>query len=444
MSDNLDQAEDAYYDAVDSGRILPYHMKNEKTLEYHTKLAGVTFEGRQVTIATLSGDENVRVRREADNKYDPNAVAVDVMVGQEWLPIGYIAKDKNSDVSKALDANNPVAIYISSVTGGGESKSYGVNVHLEYNRAESEVTEPVKEEGPKKITKADIFQNFADIMTLVTSGGYELNISATKKNTVPYTSIFTGQHIDLIETNGHRGLPGYMSGSKFPEQFYAPFDKDGVLDALVKKFGVDRQSVELMWSLNGEASTSYGTAIHAAMENYDRNYVLGDKIKSVKTFKTKDPEVGPNKALSRNPFLKKIVEDFHEKFGGTYERFSEQFIWHEGKKLCGSIDRVKVIDLKKKIIRIQDFKTDGDIHEKKYQLTTSPFYAATQGTSATLGKELLDYHWFQLSFYAYILKQFGWTVEGLDVYWLNPTKLANGENAWEEFTHDVIDLEGVL
>ena len=60
------------------------------------------------------------------------------------------------------------------------------------------------------------------------------------------------------------------------------------------------------------------------------------------------------------------------------------------------------------------------------------------------GKELLDLHWLQLSFYAYILKQYGYTVEGLDVYWLNPNKLVTGENAWEEFSHDVIDISKAL
>ena len=44
------------------------------------------------------------------------------------------------------------------------------------------------------------------------------------------------------------------------------------------------------------------------------------------------------------------------------------FVWDDMMKLCDSIDRLKIVDRKKKIVRIQDFKTDGDIHEKKYQL----------------------------------------------------------------------------
>ena len=248
-----------------------------------------------------------------------------------------------------------------------------------------------------------------------------------------YTSPLTGETIELQEVNGHKRLEGYMSGSRFPAQFFTPFDAEAVLEAIVKKYNVTASEVAAMWKLNNEASTGYGTAIHAALENYDRNHELGDKVKSVKTFKTKPDEVGPNKALSKNPFLKKIVEDFHEKFGGDYERINELFIWEDEIKLCGSIDRIKVIDREKRIIRIQDFKTDGDIHDKKYQKAASPFKGVIENT-------LLGYHWLQLSFYAHIMAKKGWTVEGLDIYWLNPSKLVTGENSWEEFSHDVIDI----
>ena len=61
-----------------------------------------------------------------------------------------------------------------------------------------------------------------------------------------------------------------------------------------------------------------------------------------------------------------------------------------------------------------------------------------------MGKELLDYHWLQLSFYAFILQRAGWTVEGLDIYWLNGERLVKGENPWEEFSHDVIDISKAI
>lgn len=402
-------------------------MSEPKTLTYHSKLVGVTFEGRQDVIKSLRGKEPLRVRREKDNKYDPRAVAVDVYKDDEWIPIGYIAKDKNKDISETLDAGNTVYISIGDITGGGD-RSYGVNISLEYKLTEEEAPE-ARESVPSKAETLKVLNYLTKAIEGVQSG--------SKHATEAYTSPLTGETIELEVVNGHKELKGFMSGSKFPEQFYQPFDREGILAAMAEKYNVDADAIEAMWNLNNEASTGYGTAIHAALENYDRNFKLGDKTKSVKEFKTKPTEYGPNRALSKNPFIKKIVEDFQDKFGGNYERLSEVFIWDTGLKFCGSIDRVRIVDAKKKIVHVQDFKTDGNIHEKKYQLADSPF-------KDKIGNELLDYHWLQLSFYAFLLEIKGYTVEGLDIYWLNPEKLCRGENAWEEFSSKPIDIREVI
>lgn len=424
MSDNMDEP-----------------IRPKDLLTYHSKLVGVTFEGRQDVIKVLSGKEPLRVRREADNKNDPRAVAVDVMFGEDWAPIGYIAKDKNTDISNALDAGESVYIANGGITGGG-SKSFGVNIKLEYMKVKAPEKKPevAVVEVERELTPKEKLQLALEEFTAT----YE-NSGVIKK----YTSRLIGKSTEVKVDHGHIGLPGYLSGSAFPKKFYAEFNEKEMLQKIVDKHFKEedreraKNSIREMWNLNREASTGYGTAIHAALENYDTYNKLGDKTKKIQVLKTKT-NTGPNKALSRNPFLKKIVEDFHEKFGGDYIRLNEQFVWLHEEKLCGAIDRVKVIDAEKKIVRIQDFKTDGDIHEKTYQLTDSPFYKLTQGATPKMGKELLDLHWLQLSFYAHILKAYGYTVEALDVYWLNPTKLAKGENAWEEFTHDVIDISKAL
>ena len=402
-------------------------MSEPKTLTYHSKLVGVTFEGRQDVIKSLRGKEPLRVRREKDNKYDPRAVAVDVYKDDEWIPIGYIAKDKNKDISETLDAGNTVYISIGDITGGGD-RSYGVNISLEYKLTEEEAPE-ARESVPSKAETLKVLNYLTKNIEGAQNG--------SKHATEAYTSPLTGETIELEVVNGHKELKGFMSGSKFPEQFYQPFDREGILAAMAEKYNVDADAIEAMWNLNNEASTGYGTAIHAALENYDRNFKLGDKTKFVKEFKTKPTEYGPNRALSKNPFIKKIVEDFQDKFGGNYERLSEVFIWDTGLKFCGSIDRVRIVDAKKKIVHVQDFKTDGNIHEKKYQLADSPF-------NDKIGNELLDYHWLQLSFYAFLLEIKGYTVEWLDIYWLNPEKLCRGENAWEEFSSKPIDIREVI
>lgn len=431
----------------DDAKTKDAERNSSNSVAYHTKLVGVTFEGRQDIIKMLQGGEQLQVRREADNKYDKNAVAVDVFIDidseggdlvGEWYPIGYIAKDKNSDIAATLDAGNEVDISLSSLTGG-DDKSYGVNVYVEYDKVPrqakiAKAAEAIVEEELTPRQKLELaIEEFEASFT---------NTGVTKK----YSSRLLGKSTDVVINEGHMSIPGYLSGSAFPKKFYKDFDEEGAIQGILDKhFKTEeheraKKAILAMWGLNRDASTGYGTAIHAALQNFITYRQLGDKTKKVEVLKTKT-KVGPNKALSRNPFLKKIVEDFWSLFGSDHARLSEQFVWLHDQELAGSIDLVKVIDAEKKIIRIQDFKTDGDIHEKTYQSTDSPFYKLTQGTSPKMGKELLDLHWLQLSFYAYILKHYGYTVEGLDVYWLNPDKLCKGENAWEEFSHDVIDIE---
>lgn len=404
-------------------------------LNYKSKIVGVTFEGRQEVIKELTKDSIIRVRREPDNEFDAKAVAVDALIKEhypgvadsdgEWLPIGYIAADKNKDIAESIDAGKEVMIRIASLTGGdrdkkGKVKSYGVNIELDYEKVE------------KPVEVGEQPANYKSMLHDALVGLGVIEPPTVEK----YRSRVLGRIVQVVKNGGHISIPGFMSGSKFPERFYQPFPDD-IKKKMAEKFDVEESDIQAMWDLQGEASTSFGTSIHAAMENYDKHRKLGDKMKEVKKYKTKPTYYGPNKALSKNPFLKKLVEDFHELFGGDYIRLNEEFIWDIDEGLCGSIDRIKVIDADKRIIRIQDFKTDGDVHEKKYQLTTSPFKGEVADT-------LLGYHWFQLSFYAYILKKYGYTVEGLDVYWVNPEKLVKGENPWEEYSHDVIDITGVI
>ena len=404
-----------------------------RAVRYNSKIVGVTFEGRQAVLSTLKGEESIRVRREADNEYDNRAVAVDAYMEvrkgmSEWLPVGYIANDKNKQIAAVLDAGGEVNIKMSGITGGGD-KNYGMNILLAYDEVSKTKFKPSKAQT----------EGVLEFLLEAIKGQGDANKGVKET----YVSRLIGKSIELTVLNGHKRVEGYTGGSSFPDAFYETFDKEKIIKGIVAKHDVDGKLIEAMWNMNRDASTGYGTAIHAVMENFDINHEMGHKIRKVEKKPTKkqpEPVMGPNKALSKNPFLKKIVEDFHKKFGGDYIRFNEEFIWDQELCLCGSVDRIKVIDLKNRVIRIQDYKTDGNIHEKKYQLTTSPFYPLTQGDNPIMGKELLDLHWLQLSVYAFILQRAGWTIEGLDIYWLNPKKLAKGVNAWDEFSHDVIDI----
>lgn len=222
----------------------------------------------------------------------------------------------------------------------------------------------------------------------------------------------------------------YTSGSNFPDQFYDQFDKVKAVELVQKAYpdsGVMPGDLLDIWSTNGDISTSFGSAVHSALENYIKYNKIGSAIAGT----DKDGKAKANKALSKNPFFSKLVNSYVEKFG-IDGMISEEFVADENGH-CGRIDYIKIVDKEKKIIRIGDFKTDTDLFEKKYQKKDSPFKDKIKENT------LLTYHRFQMSYYAYILNQYGYTVEGIDLDWLNPNTLE-----WERHSTDVIDLSKIL
>nr|DAW55329.1 MAG TPA: ATP dependent helicase [Caudoviricetes sp.] len=391
-----------------------------KEVNYHSKIVGTTFENRQDILAHLEGSESLRVRREPENQYDTRAVAVDVDIKGKWYPVGYIAKDKNKDIAEALDAGREVEIKISEVTGGDKGKNLGMNICLKY---EKEVSEPISDAtndptASQRGLKTDSAQ--ADSL----SDERTMNL----KNPTVYKSKVLGREITVGVDNGHIYLPHYMSGSRFPRKFFKQFtdeDKERVLDYYEREKDVKREDVEKTWEMKADIATGYGTAVHAAMELYYNHHKVGDKIKG------KD---GVNKAFSKNPFFAHIVKTFIEDLGpGNY--LAEQFIWHEGLRFCGAIDLLEVVD--KNTVIVHDFKTNDSVTKRVYQEKDSPFKKDVDNTQ-------LGEYWLQLSFYAYILKQYGINTKELQIHHLDPERLVQGKRPWVHYTHDVVDISKAL
>lgn len=377
-----------------------------KEVNYHSKIVGTTFENRQDILAHLEGDEILRVRREPKNQYDPRAVAVDVDIKGKWYPVGYIAKDKNKDIAEALDAGRDVEIKISEITGGDKGKNLGMNICLKYEKDGPEPTseaanDPVASEGPQE---------------------------ANLKNPTVYKSKVLGREITVGVDNGHIYLPHYMSGSRFPRKFFKQFtdeDKERVLDYYEREKGVKRDEVEKTWEMKADIATGYGTAVHAALELYYGHNKVGDKIKG---------RDGVNKAFSKNPFFAHIVKCAVEDLGpGNY--LPEQFIWHEGLRFCGAIDLLQVVD--KNTVIVHDWKSNDSVTKRVYQEKDSPFKKDVDNTQ-------LGEYWLQLSFYAYILKQYGINVKELQIHHLDPERLVQGKRPWVHYKHDVVDISKAL
>jgi single-stranded-DNA-specific exonuclease len=96
---------------------------------FHTKLAGVSFEGRQDVIAGLRDQAPLELRRQADNPHDPNAIAVHY--GN--LQLGFFNKKLAAHLAPLMDLGVRYTARIASLTGGPsiQGRHRGVNILVE-------------------------------------------------------------------------------------------------------------------------------------------------------------------------------------------------------------------------------------------------------------------------------------------------------------------------
>ncbi|MBV9232858.1 MAG: DEAD/DEAH box helicase [Candidatus Eremiobacteraeota bacterium] len=101
---------------------------------FHTKIAGVSFEGRQDTIAGLRAGAALDLRRQPENPHDANAIAVHY--GN--LHLGFLNRQLAAHLAPVMDAGTRYRAQIASLTGSsapqvpaGERRHRGVNILLE-------------------------------------------------------------------------------------------------------------------------------------------------------------------------------------------------------------------------------------------------------------------------------------------------------------------------
>lgn len=94
---------------------------------FHTKIAGVSFEGRQDVLAGLREGVELELRREPGNVHDANAIAV--FYGN--LQLGFIKRGIAAHIAAPIDAGERYRARVASLTGGGAEKHRGVNIFVE-------------------------------------------------------------------------------------------------------------------------------------------------------------------------------------------------------------------------------------------------------------------------------------------------------------------------
>lgn len=355
-------------------------MAKEKTLNmtsYHSKLVGVTFNNRQDTIGILKGDEELRFRREPENEFDKNAVAVDVLLAStvqghsdnmdvheidEWLPIGYIARDKNSELAQLLTDGREAHITMNEITGGGEGSSYGVNVYIEYEK-ERRLTRTANAILVKDYFGNEIF--YDDVLHEYTNALGEIYLSGS----------------------------AFASEDDFDGEYWANY----FVDAYKLKEG-DKQRILDMWETNGEASRNFGTALHAAIELYGKYHDIADKIDvDLKTGKRKkvSAKVDKNSALSKLPYLQQVALSFF-----TGERLAEKaeyevlVVDHKNKR-AGRIDRLVIGEDGR--LAVRDLKTNNKLAKKDlfgYTKQLSFYADLLLANGVTLSEDpIVIHHW---------------------------------------------------
>lgn len=209
-----------------------------------------------------------------------------------------------------------------------------------------------------------------------------------------------------------------------------------------KQTGIDKEIIQELWKSNGKVSSDFGTAIHNLLEKYyngeeyDFNecyQAIVNAKKHFNRFKTVGKTIQKargeklNYALPSHPDIVKLITGEYsvseycmeilqgaivmiESLGYGGESIQEPLLTKKDINAGGFADRVFIVDKKKKICRVQDYKVQKDpsvIDKRRYR-----YYDEMED----LERNVLSGHTIQLNFYALMLELDGWTVEGLDLF----------------------------
>lgn len=201
-------------------------------------------------------------------------------------------------------------------------------------------------------------------------------------------------------------------------QFTKDFDAVAISKNCEKPWGIKAEAIQSMWKSNGDVSSDFGSAIHKALEHYFNFKATGETI-------LENTDKDDNPAMPKHPILRGIIEEFEELNSFNGEVLQEVLVTNIKNGRCGQIDRLLIVDRKKKVCRIQDYKVNVGAEEmnKSHQLK-APYNE--------LPSNKLSKYQLQMSVYAKILENSGWTVEGLDAYVL--------EEQWKHFELDMVEI----
>lgn len=213
------------------------------------------------------------------------------------------------------------------------------------------------------------------------------------------------------------GKVKYLSGSTFANLVVTPFDAQSIAQKVAKD-GLTADQVLKLWDMKNQVACDYGDAIHKAMETYQKFHVYGGVIG------------GEEKILPNSPYLAELVKSFFTEERKKEQALPEVFVANKELGLCGVIDRLVFLDKDSRTVELQDFKS-SDLEKKV------TFIKEIREAYPDVPKNRLGEYYFQLSFYATILKKMGYNVKTCRIFNLNDTQ-------WDEESFKPLDLTKAL
>jgi len=192
----------------------------------------------------------------------------------------------------------------------------------------------------------------------------------------------------------------YLSGSVYAGE--DTFDGDYWAEEFVATHGLkasDKDRILAMWDTNSKASSSFGTALHLAIELYGTYGPLADIVDvDLKTGQRKklDAKTEKHSAMSKLPYLKQVVNAFFTDGRKAEVAQYEVLVVDHKNKRAGRIDRL--LTLPDGSFAIRDMKTNHKIlkaERDKYTKQLS-FYGdiiIANGGKLDVGNPLMLHHW---------------------------------------------------
>src|SRR3990167_5914135 len=110
----------------------------------NTKIAGVSFEGRQDLVRNIKISDVLILSKQPDNKYDKNAIAILDLEGNQ---LGFIKRELASELAPAMDRGTKYKAKVSAITGK-EHNNIEVNIII-YLEGEEGIDTDTKESDEK-------------------------------------------------------------------------------------------------------------------------------------------------------------------------------------------------------------------------------------------------------------------------------------------------------